>query len=130
MTQNSASAEIVIAGGGPAGMMAGLLFARAGAEDDRAREARRLPARFPRRHGTPSTLGLLEALVLLDRHLPSRRRFIAMMRQWHLLDFVTREALRYPAFELRMTSEAVGLAERAGVSRESSPRQEARFVPG
>ena len=42
-----------IVGGGPAGMMAGLLFARAGVHDPRAREACRLPPRFPRRHRPP-----------------------------------------------------------------------------
>ena len=42
-----------IAGGGPAGMMLGFLLARAGVRRRGAREARRLPARLPRRHGPP-----------------------------------------------------------------------------
>ena len=43
----------LIVGGGPAGMMAGLLFARAGVHGAGARKARRLLPRFPRRHGPP-----------------------------------------------------------------------------
>ena len=46
-------ASCCIAGGGPAGMMLGLLLARAGVDVRRPREARRLPARLPRRHDPP-----------------------------------------------------------------------------
>jgi hypothetical protein len=42
--------DLLIIGGGPCGMMAGLLFARAGLTVRVVEKHRRLPARFPRRH--------------------------------------------------------------------------------
>jgi len=133
--------KVLIVGGGPAGMMAGLLFARAG-----------VPTVVLEKHGDflrdfrgdtvhPSTLDLFDELGLLDRlleqphdkvtdvsaviggetlriadftHLPGRGRFIAMMPQWHFLDFVAAEAKAYPAFVLHMDTEAIGLIEEGG----------------
>jgi 2-polyprenyl-6-methoxyphenol hydroxylase-like FAD-dependent oxidoreductase len=48
------------------------------------------------------------------RHLPTRCGFIAMMPQWDFLDFLAREARRYPAFHLEMNAEASSLIERDG----------------
>lgn len=133
--------DICVAGGGPAGMMAGLLFARAG-----------LRTLVLEKHGDflrdfrgdtvhPSTLNLFDELGLLDallarphdrverigaviggrefriadfRYLPGRGRFIAMMPQWEFLDFVADAARAYPGFELRMNSRVDGLVERDG----------------
>jgi len=47
-------------------------------------------------------------------HLPARCRFIAMMPQWDFLDFLAREARRYPGFELSMNAEVTSLVERDG----------------
>lgn len=129
--------HLVIVGGGPAGMMAGLLFARAG-----------VPVTVLEKHGDflrdfrgdtvhPSTLELFRELGLRDRllerphnkvselagriagqrmriadfrRLPVDSRFIALMPQWEFLDFVADEARRYPAFTLRMNAEATGLS--------------------
>lgn len=44
-------------------------------------------------------------------HLPTRCGFIAMMPQWNFLDFLAREAARYPAFRLRMNAQVTGLIE-------------------
>ena len=135
------STTVCIVGGGPAGMMAGLLLARAG-----------VPVTVLEKHADflrdfrgdtihPSTLDLMDALGLGDafralpqrrvetlsgvvagrafrvadfRHLPTRNRFIALMPQWDFLDFLAREAGRYPGFRLRMRTEGLGLVEAGG----------------
>ncbi len=131
-----------IIGGGPAGVMLGLLLARAG-----------LPVMVLEKHKDffrdfrgdtihPSTLELMYELGLLDRlleirhtevnhiaamvggerfeigdftHLPTHAKFIALMPQWDLLNFLSQEAARYPSFTLRMGWEATGLIEENGV---------------
>jgi len=58
--------------------------------------------------------------------------FIAMMPQWHFLDFVADVARRLPAFTLRMEAEAVGLIDGvdrvAGVRLANGEALEARLV--
>ena len=125
-----------IIGGGPAGMMLGLLLARAG-----------LPVTVLEKHNDffrdfrgdtthPSTLqvmhelGLLPSLLRVNHtelrhisaviggrtfpiadftHLPVAARFIALMPQWDLLNFLAEEARQYPSFQLRMGHQATGL---------------------
>ncbi|QKS01065.1 FAD-dependent oxidoreductase [Sphingomonas sp. CL5.1] len=133
--------DIVIVGGGPAGMMAGLLFARAGLDVVVLEKHGDFLRDFRGDTVHPSTLDLFDELGLLDAllaephdkvaeigaviggrsyrvadfsHLPGRGRFVAMMPQWHFLDFVAREARRFPTFGLRMETEAVGLLGGAG----------------
>lgn len=133
--------RVVIAGGGPAGMMAGLLFARAGVETVVLEKHADFLRDFRGDTVHPSTLELFRELGLIDellarphdkvpdisgrvagetimiadlRHLPVASRFVAMMPQWEFLDFVAQAAKRYPAFELRMSTEATGVIEREG----------------
>lgn len=133
--------DVCIVGGGPAGMMAGLLFARAGVQTVVLEKHADFLRDFRGDTVHPSTidiigeLGLLDAFLALphDRvtdvgaviggkawriadftHLPAPGRFIAMMPQWHFLDFLAREARRYPAFTLRMETEGSGLIEEGG----------------
>jgi 2-polyprenyl-6-methoxyphenol hydroxylase-like FAD-dependent oxidoreductase len=47
-------------------------------------------------------------------HLPTRCRFIVFMPQWDFLDFLARQAGRYPSFRLRMQAEVTGLVEESG----------------
>ncbi|MEG3180110.1 FAD-dependent oxidoreductase [Sphingomonas sp. LT1P40] len=133
--------DICIVGGGPAGMMAGMLFARAGLKtvvlekhDDFLRDFRGDTVH-------PSTLNLMDELGLLDAflmrphdkvadigaviggreyriadfsHLPGPGKFIAMMPQWEFLDFIADQAKAYPGFDLRLHAEAVDIVEDGG----------------
>lgn len=89
----------------------------------------------------PSTLDLMHELGLLDAflklphsrvarlsgqvggttialadfsHLPTHCKFIALMPQWDFLDFLAAHGRKYPAFDLRMRTEATGLIEEDG----------------
>jgi 2-polyprenyl-6-methoxyphenol hydroxylase-like FAD-dependent oxidoreductase len=126
----------VIAGGGPAGIMAGYLLARGG-----------VPVIVLEKHGDffrdfrgdtihPSTLELMYELGLLDeflkqphqevrelralvnghtvpladfRNLPTRCKFIAFMPQWDFLNFLSMKAKQFPDFRLLMQHEVVDL---------------------
>lgn len=128
--------SLVIVGGGPAGMMAGLLFARAGVPNVVLEKHADFLRDFRGDTVHPSTLELFAELGALDRlltrrhdrvsklsvriagrsvpvadftHLPVTSRFVAMMPQWEFLDAVKSEAERYPTFTLRMEAEAVGV---------------------
>src|SRR5687767_10340784 len=119
-------------------MVLGLLLARAGIETLVLEKHRDFLRDFRGDTLHPSTLevmadlGLLERLLELPhdrvaeiaaqfgdypikiadfRHLPVRCGFIAMMPQWDFLDFLAREAARFPAFTLRMGAEVTGLME-------------------
>ena len=128
--------DLVIAGGGPAGVMAGLLFARAGCRVQVLEKHADFFRDFRGDTVHPSTLEVLRELGLLDRflkrphdevrsltarvanrlitiadmgHLPVQSRFVALMPQWDFLDFLAQEARHYPTFSLRMEAEAVDL---------------------
>ena len=131
-----AEVDLVIAGGGPAGVMAGLLFARAGCKVVVLEKHADFFRDFRGDTVHPSTLELLRELGLLgeflkrphdeirkltarvaDReipiadlsHLPVATKFVALMPQWDFLDFLAQEARHYPTFALRMQAEVVDL---------------------
>lgn len=122
-------------------MMAGLLFARAGVRTTVLEKHGDFLRDFRGDTVHPSTLDLIDELGLLDAflaephdrvtdvsaviegkawrvadfsHLPGPARFIAMMPQWHFLDFLARHARTLPHFTLVMDAEAVALAEDGG----------------
>jgi 2-polyprenyl-6-methoxyphenol hydroxylase-like FAD-dependent oxidoreductase len=132
----AADLDLVIAGGGPAGVMAGLLFARAGCRVEVLEKHADFFRDFRGDTVHPSTLELLRELGLLDEflkrphdevrtltvrvadkqitvadmsHLPVPTKFIALMPQWDFLDFLAQEARHYPTFSLRMEAEVVDL---------------------
>jgi 2-polyprenyl-6-methoxyphenol hydroxylase-like FAD-dependent oxidoreductase len=130
-----------IVGGGPAGMVLGLLLARAGVEVVVLEKHADFLRDFRGDTIHPSTLevmhelGLIDALLKLPHqkayklrgqvgglalnvadfsHLPVRSPFVAFMPQWDFLDFLVREARRYPGFHLHMPAKAQGLIEANG----------------
>ena len=130
-----------IAGGGPAGMMLGLLLARAGVTVTVLEKHADFLRDFRGDTIHPSTLELMYELGLLDAflelpheeidhltglvgderitiadfsHLPTHCRFVALMPQWTFLDFLAAQSRRYHAFDLRMNAEATALIEEGG----------------
>lgn len=140
MSEESLSAAACIAGGGPAGLVLGLLLARAGVEVVVLEKHPDFLRDFRGDTIHPSTLevmhelGLLDALLKLPHQkahnlqvrmgdatlsvdfsgLPTRCKFIAFMPQWDFLNFVAARASEYPAFQLRMRTAVTGLVEEGG----------------
>jgi 2-polyprenyl-6-methoxyphenol hydroxylase-like FAD-dependent oxidoreductase len=132
-----------VVGGGPAGMVLGLLLARCG-----------VPVTVLEKHGDflrdfrgdtvhPTTLDLLDELGLAERfaQLPQRKierlqglvgpdgelltlgdftqlkikhNYISMVPQWDFLDLLADEAATEPSFELRMNTEVTGFIRENG----------------
>jgi 2-polyprenyl-6-methoxyphenol hydroxylase-like FAD-dependent oxidoreductase len=137
----SLSTTCCIAGGGPAGMMLGLLLARAGVDVVVLEKHADFLRDFRGDTIHPSTLEILGELDLLDdflklphqkvyaltvqigdetvpiadfSHLPTRCKFVAFLPQWDFLNFLAERGARYPSFSLRMRAEVVDLLEEAG----------------
>jgi 2-polyprenyl-6-methoxyphenol hydroxylase-like FAD-dependent oxidoreductase len=135
------SAQCAIAGGGPAGMMLGLLLARAGVDVIVLEKHADFLRDFRGDTIHPSTLEVMHELGLLNdllklphqeighlgvqigedlipfadfTHLPTHCRFIALMPQWDFLDFLAKQGAQYPGFKLRMRAEVTDLIEEAG----------------
>jgi len=133
--------QCVVAGGGPAGMMLGLLLARAGVSVVVLEKHADFLRDFRGDTIHPSTLEVIHELGLLDEflkrphqevrqltgrvagesvtiadftHLPTHCKFLALMPQWDFLDFVVEQARRYDTFELRMQTEVTALIEEGG----------------
>jgi len=135
-TTEKSHTRCLVVGGGPAGMMAGYLLARAG-----------VPVMVLEKHADffrdfrgdtihPSTLEVMSELGLLDEflklphqelreirgifngnpvpmadfsHLPTHCKFIAFMPQWDFLNFLAQRGKQFPTFTLRMQHEVVDL---------------------
>jgi 2-polyprenyl-6-methoxyphenol hydroxylase-like FAD-dependent oxidoreductase len=133
--------KCAIVGAGPAGLMLGLLLARAGVEVTVIEKHGDFLRDFRGDTIHPSTLevmhelGLLEGLLALPHteaprlhaeiagqdvtiadfsHLPTRCRFIAFMPQWDFLDYVAQAAARCKTFRLVKNAEVTELVEANG----------------
>ena len=132
------STDVCIVGGGPCGVMLGVLLARAGVD---VIVLEKYPDFFRDFRGDtvhPSTLQLLFELGWLDdflrlphseirdvsatiageavhiadvTHLPTHCKFVALMPQWDFLNFLAQRGRRYPTFHLMMQTDGVGLIE-------------------
>ena len=136
--------DCCIVGGGPAGMMAGFLMARAGVRVAVLEKHGDFLRDFRGDTIHPSTLELMYELGLLEeflkrphqeaeevrfeiageefrfadfRHVPTHCKFVALMPQWDFLNFISEHAKKLPGFSLHMKTEGVGLIEEEGVVR-------------
>lgn len=127
-----------IAGGGPAGMMLALLLARAGVHVLVLEKHSDFLRDFRGDTIHPSTLEVMNELGVLDEfltrphqelqqlagqvgdeilpladfsHLPTKKKCIVFMPQWHFLDFLADHARQYPTFQLWMDAEVTDLIE-------------------
>ncbi|MBV9027308.1 MAG: FAD-dependent oxidoreductase [Candidatus Eremiobacteraeota bacterium] len=137
----SVTTGVCITGGGPCGVMLGVLLARAGVD---VIVLEKYPDFFRDFRGDtvhPSTLELLYELGWLDdflalrhdefqtataniageaievadlSHLRTHCKFVALMPQWDFLNFLAQHGHQYPTFHLRMATEGVGLLSSGG----------------
>jgi 2-polyprenyl-6-methoxyphenol hydroxylase-like FAD-dependent oxidoreductase len=123
--------DLIVVGGGPAGMMAGFLFARAGCRVKVLEKHADFFRDFRGDTVHPSTMEILDQLGLLERflkrphselrgaegdiagrrwkigdlsHLNTPAPFIAIMPQWDFLDFLRVEAKAFSGFSLDMNA--------------------------
>src|SRR5262245_31552225 len=133
--------QLCVVGGGPAGMMHGLLMARAGIDVVVLEKHGDFLRDFRGDTVHPSTLQVIHELGLLEdflkrphqelremggviggvpvklanfKNVRTHCRFIAMMPQWEFLDFLSTHARRYPNFRLLMEAEASELISEPG----------------
>ena len=135
------SVQCCIAGGGPAGMMLGLLLARAGVSVLVLEKHVDFLRDFRGDTLHPSTLEIMHELGVLERflrlphqkvprinamfgdleftvadfsHLPTQCRYVAFMPQWDFLNFLVEVGSQYSTFHVRMSAEVTDLIERDG----------------
>jgi 2-polyprenyl-6-methoxyphenol hydroxylase-like FAD-dependent oxidoreductase len=142
MNENSSNATTCcIVGGGPAGVMLGLLLARAGVRVTVLEKHKDFFRDFRGDTVHPATMEVMHELGILDEflrqphqqidrfsgviggrqfpiadctHLPVHAKFVALMPQWDFLNFLAAEGKKYPSFDLRMEHNVTSLIEEDG----------------
>lgn len=141
MATEELSARCCVVGGGPCGLMLGFLLARAGIDVIVLEKHGDFLRDFRGDTIHPSTMEVMFELGLLDeflklphqredviverfgtrkyaladfRFLPTRAKYLALMPQWHFLNFLAEQGRNYPSFHLRMSTDAVELLEEQG----------------
>src|SRR5712692_7766725 len=141
MAVDKVSVRCCIAGGGPAGIMLGLLLARAGVEVLVLEKHADFLRDFRGDTIHPSTLEIMHELGLLEdllkmphqkaprlnaqvgelaltvadfTRLPVNCGFIALMPNWDFMNLFAEGGARYPTLTLRMRAEVTGLLDAAG----------------
>src|SRR5438132_8216294 len=136
MAVDNVSVRCSIAGGGPAGIMLGLLMARAGVDVLVLEKHGDILRDFRGDTIHPSTLEVMHELGLLDEflkrphqeyhqialrcsgttlrigdfsHLPTHCKFVALMPQWDFLNFMIESARRYSTFRICLQHEVTDL---------------------
>jgi 2-polyprenyl-6-methoxyphenol hydroxylase-like FAD-dependent oxidoreductase len=142
MSEQPLHCQCCIAGGGPAGLMLGLLLARAGVDVVVLEKHADFFRDFRGDTIHPSTIDLVDQLGLRKRfdaipqsaihtldivvngnrltpidfsHLHGPNRSIALMPQWDFLSLLAEEAARYPNFRLLLSTEATALLHEGAV---------------
>ncbi|MGC1520288.1 MAG: FAD-dependent oxidoreductase [Steroidobacteraceae bacterium] len=138
---DSLQVQCCIAGGGPAGMMLGLLLGRAGVRTVVLEKHADFLRDFRGDTVHPSTLMIMHELGFLDdflklphskipalaveigttrlnvadfAHVPTPCKFIALMPQWDFLNFLADKARRWPALQVMMSAQVTSLIESGG----------------
>jgi|HubBroStandDraft_1064217.scaffolds.fasta_scaffold01091_8 2-polyprenyl-6-methoxyphenol hydroxylase-like FAD-dependent oxidoreductase len=133
--------QCCIAGGGPAGMMLGLLLGRAGVRTVVLEKHADFLRDFRGDTVHPSTLMIMQELGFLDdflklphskirafaveiantrlkvadfAHVPTPCKFVALMPQWDFLNFLAAKGRSYPALKVVMSAEVTSLIESGG----------------
>ena len=133
--------QCCIAGGGPAGMMLGLLLGRAGVKTVVLEKHADFLRDFRGDTVHPSTLLIMQELGLIEdflklphskiralsveigdtqlkvadfAHIPAPCKFVALMPQWDFLNFLADKSRRFPALKVMMSAQVTDLTEDSG----------------